>query len=142
MPAVIRSFPLQHYHRAHQAQHYCLQPWMLAQQDGHVSHIRRISPDTPYNVGGSVQKILTARVQLSVVCIVIVSFGQKLQWFIPVVRSGSASTPCCNQASRGRTNSPSSKSSNYPVHYRYVLPLDIVHDHLPNLRILAPVPKK
>ena len=80
-------FSLQNHHRAHQAQHDSFEPWMLAQEDCDIADERCIGPNAADDVGRSVKKVLVSSIQLDVVAVVVVSFGQQLQRLVPGSRS-------------------------------------------------------
>jgi hypothetical protein len=73
------SFSLQYHHNAHDSQHHRLQPWVLAEHDGHVTHSGDVSSYTANDVFFLGQVALAACVKFCVVCDIVVAFCEEFR---------------------------------------------------------------
>lgn len=74
------SFPLQHHHQAHDAQHDSLEPRVFAQHDSHIANKWDIGDDAADDVL-ALDVVLAPGVEFRVVCGVVVAFRQELRVF-------------------------------------------------------------
>ena len=71
--------PLEDHRQAHERQHYSLEPRVLGQQNSNITHEGNVADHTTHNIGLAVQEVLATRVEFSIVCCVVVAFGQELE---------------------------------------------------------------
>jgi hypothetical protein len=101
--------PLQNHQQPHNTQHNALQPRMLTEQNGDISHKRDITNHAPNHLLLPVQIELVARVQLSVIRVVVVALGEQVERRSPTccqrgkdgpVGEGITYTPLCRLTTR------------------------------------------
>jgi hypothetical protein len=129
---------------------------MFAQQNRHVAYEGDICYDTANNVF-PLQVILSSCVELRVVCYIIVSFRQEfcflpispLAYFqdcIPIqfpfcqFQTPSFNLPSPQNPQQKESDLPNTKLPHNPMHNRDILPLNIIHHNLADLRLLKEIP--